>query len=244
MVSSRAQRGCGFTFEVQQLGKERLSWGLKAEAFSWGVVVGGDGCGEGVVVDGVEVCLARQGSSHAADGGFHGALLPGTVGVVVEGPHSELVGGAFVLGSGRGVSPGVVVGAADLGVDEAVDGFVADGCRGLLLMEPAGDLLGRPAALQAAQSEATQLGITFQRRARPAAGGGLFLGVVRLVADVSAMVALQLTRDARWRAIQSCRDLAERFAGFAKLGPRAALVEGEVVLKIAHSHTLVLSCTS
>src|SRR5260370_3329748 len=97
-LSSRAQRGCGFTFEVQQLGKERLSWGLKAEAFSWGVVVGGDGCGEGVVVDGVEVCLARQGSSHAADGVFDGALFRWPVGVAEEGPNAELAGVAVRLG--------------------------------------------------------------------------------------------------------------------------------------------------
>src|SRR6266849_2706531 len=97
MLSSRAQRGCGFTFEVQQLGQECFGRGLKSEALSGCVVVGGDACIEGVMVDGVEVCLARQGSSHAADGVFDGSLLPGTVGITEEGPDAELVGEDVVL---------------------------------------------------------------------------------------------------------------------------------------------------
>src|SRR5260370_33314560 len=140
-LSSRAQRGCGFTFEVQQLGKERLSWGLKAEAFSWGVVVGGDGCGEGVVVDGVEVCLARQGSSHAADGVFDGALLPGTVGGAEEGPHAERVGEA--------------VGLSELGTGVEGDGVVQPPMERL---EPGDELLtsrlGRLAGLAGQQERA------------------------------------------------------------------------------------------
>src|SRR5437763_10319280 len=96
-LSSRAKRGCGFTFEVQQLGKEGFSWGLKSEALSRCVVVGGDAGAEGVVVDGVEVCLAGQGSSHAADGVFDGTLLPGTMGIAEEGSHAELVGEDEVL---------------------------------------------------------------------------------------------------------------------------------------------------
>jgi hypothetical protein len=46
------------------------------------------------------------------------------------------------LGARQIVPPIIVLGAADLGVDEAVDAFMADGGRCILLAEPTGDLLG------------------------------------------------------------------------------------------------------
>jgi hypothetical protein len=67
--------------------------------------LGQEGFGVGVVVDGVEVCLARQGSSHAADGVFDGSLLPGTVRITEEGPDAELVDEDVVL-SELGTEPG------------------------------------------------------------------------------------------------------------------------------------------
>ena len=93
---------------MQHLSKKNLGWRLKTEAFPGSVVVGGNVCAEEDVVDGVEVCLARQGSSQAADGVFDGAFLPGTVGIAEEGPDCELVGedevlselGAIVQGDG------------------------------------------------------------------------------------------------------------------------------------------------
>jgi len=109
----------------------------------------------------------------------------------------------LVLGAGQVVAPGAVVGAADLGVDEAVDALMADGERGLLLLEAAGDLFRGPTVLEAIEDELAQLGVAFQARATPAAGAGLLLGIARLVAELFAAVALQLARDARWRAIQS-----------------------------------------
>src|ERR1700730_6409284 len=72
----------------------------------------------------------------------------------------------------------------------------------------------------------------------------LFLGISGLIADLAAMVTLQLTRHARWRAIQSCRDLADRLAGFAKTGNRAALFKRDLVIMLAHRNTLVWCCTS
>lgn len=62
----------------------------------------------------------------------------------------------FGLGARREVPPAVILGSADLGVDEAVDGFVADGDGGFLLSEPAGDLLGGPAALEAGEDQGAQ----------------------------------------------------------------------------------------
>src|SRR6185369_1907221 len=240
-VSSRGKRGCGFTFEVQQF-EEDLGGRPEAEALSRRVVIGCDEGIEKLVVDGVEVGSARQGSAQSTDGVFDGALLPGAMGVAEEGPDAELVGedvmlselgavvegdglaqppieslepgnelisggmGSFarllgkqqeaglafvrhqddlagcseehevgfpmavgpalldgigaqgngdavfdeagggaaplgaptalVLGSRQVVAPSPVVGAADLGVDEAVDGLVADGGRNLLALEP------------------------------------------------------------------------------------------------------------
>src|SRR5713101_5457476 len=112
-LSSRAKRGCGFTFEVQHLSKKNLGWRHKSEAFSRSVVVGDDACVEEDFVDGVEVCLARQRSSHAADGVFDGAFLPGTVGITEEGSDAELVGedevlselGTIVQGNGLAQPP-------------------------------------------------------------------------------------------------------------------------------------------
>src|SRR6266478_2801081 len=76
-LSSRAQRGGGFTFEVQQLSKKYFSRGLEAKAFSRSVVVGGDAGVEGVAVDGADVCVAGQEPSQTANGVLNGALLPG-----------------------------------------------------------------------------------------------------------------------------------------------------------------------
>jgi hypothetical protein len=56
---------------------------------------------------------------------------------------------------------------------------------------------------QAGKDDVAQLGIALQPRALPAASGSLFLGTARLVADLAAIIALQLERDARWRAIQT-----------------------------------------
>src|ERR1043166_4707088 len=162
-------------------------------------------------------------------------------------PLMKLAGGPpapLVLGPGQIVTPGAIVGAADLGVNEAVDRLVADRGPGLLALEPAGDLLGRPATSQTAENEFAQLGIALQPRPLPAPGGSLFLGVGGFIANLAAMVALQLARNARWRAIQSCRDLADRLAGLVKTGNRAALFERELVIAFAHGNTLVWCCTS
>ena len=151
---------------------------------------------------------------------------------------------ALALGSGQIVAPGAVVSAADLVIDEAVDALVTDAGRRLVAGQPAGDLLGRPAVLEAIEDKFAQLGIALQARARPAAGSGLLLGVGRLVANLHPAIALQLARDARWRAIQSCRDLLDRTAGFVKLGNLAPLLEPEMTVVFPHRNTLSWCCTS
>jgi len=121
------------------------------------------------------------------------------VGAAVDGGRSridgdavfyEIVGGALAAtgraspgsAAGQVMAPGTVVGAADLGVDEAVDALVADGYGGVLLEQAAGDLLGRPADLELAEDEAAQPGIALQARACPSPGAGLLVGIARPVA--------------------------------------------------------------
>jgi len=151
---------------------------------------------------------------------------------------------SFVLGSGQVQAPRTVVGSADLIIDEAIDALMTDAGRGLGAVQPTGDLLGRPAAAEAIQHEVAQLGIAFQARALPAPGGGLLLRIDRFVADLRTAIALQLARDARWRAIQSCRDLAERMTGLVKLGNLAALFQAELAVVVSHGNTLSWCCTS
>ena len=53
---------------MQQLSQECLGWGLEVQAFSRGIVVGGDEGIEGFGTDGEEIGLARQWPAHASDG--------------------------------------------------------------------------------------------------------------------------------------------------------------------------------
>ena len=90
---------------------------------------------------------------------FHG----NTVFYVLHGAAALLSSvAAFELAARQVVAPAVVLGSADLGVDEAVDGFVADGDGGLLPSEPAGDLLGGPAASEAGEDGVAQCVVAFQ----------------------------------------------------------------------------------
>src|SRR5439155_16162031 len=89
-MSSRRRPGDGFTFEVQQLRKESLGGGLEGEALSGCEVIGGSAGIEGIGVDAREVGFTGQGTSHAADGVFDAALLPGAMGIAEEGLHTEL----------------------------------------------------------------------------------------------------------------------------------------------------------
>jgi hypothetical protein len=116
----------------------------------------------------------------------------------------------FALAARQVVAPAIILGACELGVDEAVDAFVADHFAAGLAGEPASDLLGRPSALEPPEDGAAQVGLPFQARARPAPRPRPFLGITWFVADVTAAIALDLASDCRWRAIQSCRDLPDR----------------------------------
>jgi hypothetical protein len=123
------------------------------------------------------------------------------------------------------VPPAVILGAGDLGIDEAVDALVTDHLAAGLAGEAAGDLLGRPTLGETLEDGSAQLGLAFEARARPAPRPRLFLGVTCFVADLAAAVAPHLARDCRWRAIQSCRDLPDRAPFGLKSGNLASLLQ-------------------
>jgi hypothetical protein len=58
---------------------------------------------------------------------------------------------ALELAARQVAPPGDVVGALHLGMDEAVDGLVADDVTTVVERQPAGDLLGRPAEREAVE---------------------------------------------------------------------------------------------
>jgi hypothetical protein len=91
--------------------------------------------------------------------------------------------------------------------------------------QPPRHLLGRPAPGEPIQHLVAQGIIAFQPRSGPAPGIGLRLRKGGLVTDLDARVALQLARDRRRLAIQSCSDLPERLPVFMKTGNRAALLK-------------------
>jgi hypothetical protein len=121
---------------------------------------------------------------------------------------------------------------------------MADGGLAVLAVQPAGDLLRRPAATEAIEDDIAQVLVALQTTAGPPSGPCPLLGVAGFIADLDATIALQLARDGRCRAIQSCRDFAERLPVFMKTGNRAALFEREVFVTFAHDNTFDRCCTS
>lgn len=92
--------------------------------------------------------------------------------------------------------PGIVLGSPDLGMDEAIDGFVADGCGGILLAHLPGDLFGGETLLEFREDLFTQLVIAFETCAFPTPGLGLSLCVGGLISDLAAAIAIDFARDA------------------------------------------------
>ena len=150
----------------------------------------------------------------------------------------------FELGPRQIVTPGIVLRAADLGVNEAVDGFVGDDGPAGLAGQTAGHLLGRPALLEAGEDLAAQGGIAVEPGPAPAARAGLLVGVARLIALGARSIAAQLPSNRRWRAIQTCRDLADRGPGGVASGHGTAVFNGEVRIASFHGNTLMRCCTS
>jgi hypothetical protein len=189
----------------------------------------------------------------------HGVGLPMAGGGAVAGFGGTVVDG-LSLGEARGSaafvapaalepsaqqveSPAAVAGAFELGVDEAVDGLVADNPAAGVEGEAAADLLGRPAVGHFFEDGLAQGVVAIEPRARPAPRRGLLLGVGGAVADLGALVAPQLPGDGRRLAIQSCSDLPDRLPAFMKAGNLTPFLDRE--LEIAgHGNTCLWCCTS
>ncbi|HEY8017791.1 MAG TPA: hypothetical protein VIE35_18245, partial [Dongiaceae bacterium] len=77
----------------------------------------------------------------------------------------------------------------------------------------------------AVEHEAAELAVALQARTGPAPGLRLLMSMARPVADLLAPVAPQLARNRRWRAIQSCRDLADGLPVFMKTGNPAPVFQ-------------------
>ena len=100
----------------------------------------------------------------------------------------------------------------------------------------------RPALLKPTENLFLQIGITQQSTPFPASAVGLLLSVGRLVAHLSARVAFKLAHYSRWRAIHSCRDLADCFPGLAKSGKRTAFFKRKLFIALSHGNTLSNKC--
>ncbi len=118
----------------------------------------------------------------------------------------------FGFGPGQIMAPGIRGVAGHLGIDEPVDGLVGEARSLLLHGQATRHLLGGPAMLEARQDCRPELGVSVEFRALPAPCPRLLVGIARLIALGDGPITFQLSSNARWRAIQSCRDLAEGVA--------------------------------
>ena len=87
-----------------------------------------------------------------------------------------------------------------------------------------------------------EVGIAQQSATFPAPALGLLVSISRLVANLRAGVTFELAHYSRWRAIQSCRDLADCFPGLAKSPKRTALFKQKLFIPLSHSNTLSNKC--
>src|SRR3954469_25514333 len=121
-------------------------------------------------------------------------------------------------------------------VDVPVDGLVADGRPSIrFLLEPAGDLLRRPAGLQALGDVRAQALVGGQLAAALPATARQVLGVQGEIAAEAAVavaeaVAPQLAVDGGRVAAEPLGDLADRGAGLDEAEEGAALVEVELAV--------------
>lgn len=123
---------------------------------------------DGLSVAGEEHEVGFPVSALAAIEGVRRALMDGDAVLDVEGGAAAFLASpaASKLGPGEVASPGAVVGALQLGIDEAVDGLAADDAVTVgLALEPADDLLWRPALAQRREHLLAQVLVSLQARA-------------------------------------------------------------------------------
>src|SRR5688572_13573705 len=148
----------------------------------------------------------------------------------------------LALATRKIMAPAVVLGTADLRVYESVDRFITDHRPSGFLSQASGNLSRRPTLCQSFEHCLLKIGLTQQSTTSPTTAFSLLLGVGRLIAQLSAAVALELTGYSRWRAIHSCRDLADCFPSLAKLGKRAAFFKRKMSIVSSHCNTLYKKC--
>ncbi len=110
-LQSLRTRGCGFTFEVQQLVVKNLGGRLIAEAVTRRIIIGLDHVCKAFVRERGQVGFAGQGPAQAADGVFDPALLPGRMRIAEEGLQTEGMEGVMLgefraVIEGNGLAPG------------------------------------------------------------------------------------------------------------------------------------------
>ena len=140
------------------------------------------------------------------------------------------------------VPPTKIIGASNLSVDESIDRLIADPRTPLFLFQSTADLGRRPTLSQPLEDLSLKSPIAQQSTAPPATALRLLLGVGRLLAHLCAAVTFKLTHYSRWRAIHSCRDLADCFPAMAKSGKRAALFQRKLFILLSHCNTLSKKC--
>jgi hypothetical protein len=193
-----------------------------------------------------EVCFAGKEATEPSVGVFDAALLPGTMWIAEVRMDTEglaelvMVGelGAFVLREGSAELLGqagesgaqLLVGWLGLSVggliekDEAGVALLCDRDGLTVLAEQ--DVVGFPVSWLAAGVDIVWA-LADEPRSGPASSPGLFLGVGGFVTKLGSGLSLQFARDGRWRAIQSCRDWADRLLAFMKASNRAPVFETE-----------------
>lgn len=114
--------------------------------------------------------------------------------------------------------------AGDLGIDEAVDGLMADEGKAILERQPSRHLLGREAVGKTLEDDVAKLAAALQFGAGPASGASPVLSLGRSI-SLGPLIALQFASNARWRAIQSCSNFPERTAFGLKSGNLAAVFQ-------------------
>ncbi len=184
--------------------------------------------------------MARVGSVT----GFWGSQSNGDTVLDVHGRVAVFWGAsaALALAAGEVEPPGVILGASDLSGDEAINGFMTDNRPAFFAREPAGDLLRRPSLTEAVQDQSLEVGPTQQFAAGPAPCLGLLTGVNGLIPARRRAVALQLPSNARWRAIQTCRDLPDRLPGAATPGNLTPFLDPKLPVLAPHRSTPIRRC--
>src|SRR3546814_8972116 len=133
-----------------------------------------------------------------AGGDIGGAVVDrGTIGVAW--PTALGAPSALILGAGEVEAPAPVVGTAQLVIDEAIDGLVADDPAAFFLGQTPRHQLGRPALGEPVEDSLGQSIVAVQPGPGPAPGLGPGLRLGGLVTDLGTGVGRQLARDQKRR---------------------------------------------